>query len=895
MKRIISLLLTLIMLLSVVACNSKKGGVDPSEADKNLSGYTQSSESDYKDTIQDWSEEGVTDSAFMNVEKPTSPATPGTLYKSDKDKNADRGFPESELKNEDDLQYIYKGSDYVYGVTSNGMEYIAYKNSKGELLDASQGAGKYMLFSAQNMLLASSVSVDFVTPIMKNGYEAVVVDYVESGAYASATKMQTTYIFYDNSISVSASVSINSNAGKNVIAADKSYFLRVFPNTPLKSEQKINSEWVYPKNGDYPYQQFESLCYKDRIDEDVTMYSYIRGDEIDTYYYMGYNLKTLEADKMPLAIEDATGIYYFHNMDISFVDKVEEAEVSQDYLALFKGLNSDFCAGVAPIKKEADNSTVFIGKSVDLNINVTNLTDDDLTFSLRYDIRDYYGNIVDSGIFIDSTAFRFTNANRTVKVNAENYGIHYLNLYVISKNSTYIECYPFAFLEEYDYKYLKTSPFGLNSAWRSYEEEAVSTAALFAKIGSAAVRINENDTLLASELNKHGITSMNGIVGSVNDNAAGVNAYVERVLGVVEKLSPYIDSFEVGNEMNLQTISGNVSVYDVYPKFQKYTFTPTYEAMKKQFPNIGYIPTPFSACQQEWAEQLTLGFKEDRNGDGIAETHVPGIWDKIEIVSTHIYGTPWMPDQYSLYEPRYKVGVWSIEGALQRMDDTLNTFCPDDPTKVDFYITEVGYATTPEDSTKICLRTQADYNTRSALLALAYGADRIQYYNTYDRTNYFSGFNNTDDEWNFGAFYEMNYYGNIVPKPWAVAFAVMTRQLESIKKNASSFASYDKGWQTGDVRAIKCSTELHGDVVVAWSNAEVLSNGKKNAVGKTADRTPCLPWNNNWTSTDETVFNATGSVVKVVDVMGNTTEYKATGGKVTISLTGSPVYIYGVK
>ena len=33
---------------------------------------------------------------------------------------------------------------------------------------------------------------------------------------------------------------------------------------------------------------------------------------------------------------------------------------------------------------------------------------------------------------------------------------------------------------------------------------------------------------------------------------------------------------------------------------------------------------------------------------------------------------------------------------------------------------------------------------------------------------------------------------------------------------------------------------------------------------------------------------------KVVDVMGNTTVYKAKDNKVTIPLTGSPVYIYGV-
>lgn len=890
MKKIVSLLLVLSLVLGVAACkpqqNSATGGDSPS-------GYTPSTEGEYDSIVSDWANGNVSDEEFNNTNGGTLTPTPGYLSKPLASGDAARKFPTSELAGKEDLQFFHEGLNYAYGITENGTEYIAYKSEKGELLDATQGAGKYILSSSQGSLLASTVSVENFTPIMKNGYDAVIVDYVESGAYAANSKIQTTYIFRENSISVSSSVNVN--GGKTDISADDSYFYRVFANDVLESEQKVNSKWVYPANGDYPYQEFESLCYKDRLTEEITMYSFIRGDDIATYYYMGYNLVNLEADRMPLSIEDSKGLYYFHELDISFVDTAEENKVGSDYLGLFKSLNSDFCAGVAPIDPESDSSTVFVGKEVDLNLNVTNLTDDDLLFSLRYDIRDYYGNIVDAGLFIDSTVFQYTNANRTVKVKGENYGIYYLNLYVISKNSKYIECYPFAFVEDYEYKYSETSPFGLNSAWRKTDSEAEITAKLFAKVGSATVRINSNDVTLAKELNKHGITKMNGIIGAVNETEKGVSKYVDEVLKAVETLSTYIDSFEVGNEMNLQTISGKVSVFDIYPKFQKYTFTPTYSVIKQKYPNITYIPTPFSACQQEWAEQLTVGFKEDRDGDGKKETPVAGIWDKIETISTHIYGTPWMPDQYSLYEPEYKVGVWSIEGALQRMEDTLNTFC-DDPTEIDFYITEVGYATSPLDPTKICLRTQADYNTRSAMLALAYGADRVQFYNAYDRTNYFSGFNNADDEWNFGAFYEIDYYGMIKPKPWGVAFAVMTRQLESVRKNSSSiYSKYDEGWDTNGVRAIKCKTELKGDVVIAWSNSEVLSNGKKNAMGKTGDRTPCLPWSNNWSKADSTVFDAADSTVKVVDVMGNVTEYKAKDGKVTVELTGSPVYIYGVK
>ena len=135
-----------------------------------------------------------------------------------------------------------------------------------------------------------------------------------------------------------------------------------------------------------------------------------------------------------------------------------------------------------------------------------------------------------------------------------------------------------------------------------------------------------------------------------------------------------------------------------------------------------------------------------------------------------------------------------------------------------------------------------------------------------------------------------------MPKPAAIAFAVMTQQLESINKNSAEvFDKYDEGYDVGGVRAFKCTTATDGEVVIAYSNSEVLSNGKKGSDGKTGLRTPNLPWNNQWSKTDNTKFQTKGDKVKVVDIMGNTTEYKAENGYVTIPLTGSPVYIYGVK
>ena len=185
-----------------------------------------------------------------------------------------------------------------------------------------------------------------------------------------------------------------------------------------------------------------------------------------------------------------------------------------------------------------------------------------------------------------------------------------------------------------------------------------------------------------------------------------------------------------------------------------------------------------------------------------------------------------------------------------------------------------------------------------------HGVDVVQYYCMSDRTGYYTGFNNTNEEWNFGLFYEADYFDVIKPKPAGIAYANMTRQLESYVHNSGKIDSYDEGnledgaysYNVAGVRAFRFDTELYGEVVVAYSNSEVLSNGKKNILHESNLRTPNLTWNTHWQKTDDTEFTAKGQTVKVVDIMGNTTVYTPdSNGKVSIPLTGSPVYIYGIQ
>lgn len=908
MKKLLSLLLILSFILGTTACAQK--GNDTTSSDV-LSGYNSSSEEAYNETVSEWETEDNKDGDFDNTSDISSATTPGSSTQgtivlnnsasdstesesSDTDfAEVDRNFATSFLADKESLQYFYEGDSYAYGIDEGGNEYIAYKYVTGEMLDAITGAGRYILNPKSGSSIVVTGRVEKFSQAMKDGYPALVVDYKTSGMVSYAT-VQTTYIFKENSIAISSQISAESS---NTISCSKSQFIRGFVNDYKDSEIKINSEWVYPSDGDYPYPDFESLCYKHQLTDEVYMYSFMRGDGIPTMYA----IQNLDADEMTLDFDDAKGLYYTHEYDLTFVDTAIENQQGADYRALFKSYSSDFAAGVAPVENTDDNSTVFIGNEVKLNINVTNLTDADLKFSLRYDVRDYYGNIVDKGLFIDSTVYQHTGANRVIDIKGK-YGMYYLNLYVISKYSTYSECYPFALLKDYDYKYNDTSPFGINSANTKNNTEVENTAKIFAKIGVANARVNSDMVYLAEQLHKNGITKLNGIMGSPFELVGGTETYLQDVDNVLSQLSPYIDSFEVGNEMNLLVMQNKKTMDELYPVFYNYTFAAVRELMATKYPHVEYIPSPFSAGEQEWIDQLTMGYDVDTDGDGKTE-HFPEVWTKLTTVSTHVYGTPWMPDEYSSYQPAYKSGLWCIEGAMQRLEECFNKYCAD-PTEKNLYITEVGYATSAGDPIKVDLRTHADYITRCGILCSAYGADRIQYYCMYDRTQGRSGFYNTEledetltmDEYNFGMFYEADYYGRFVPKPAAIAFATMTRQLESIEKNSMHiFDKYDEGYETNGVRAFKCNTALNGAVVIAYSNYEVLSNGKKDASGKTGNRTPNLPWNNQWTTTDETKFEAVGDTVTVIDIMGNSTVYTANKGYVTIPLTGSPVYIYGVK
>ena len=931
----------------------------------------------------------------------TTSITPGEALDTSLLENLE--IPDSALSDITTLQYYYETDNYAYGITADGEEVIALRKSIGHKYDMLAGAGNANIVSNiagdSRTQITNTTVKSFSENTDEKGNKTLTVIYNVTGLavteYENAIALgeewvepsvTSVYTLYENSIDVNMRVIGQSE--KFVLSGSRSKLNRQHSQGYDHNNEwvKVNSKWIYPENLDEPYQDFEGLAYIYSPDDVHKMYTFLRGEEIAK----NYASKELRGNSLYLSFEDGNVIDAAYNYSLTFVDAQSEKQ-NPDYLGLFRSRNDDFAAGIAVAQENTERSTVIEGNSVKLNINITNLKNTQTKFSLRYDVRNYYGDVVDAGLFIDNTLPVNGEANRLLNISGK-YGIYYLNLYVISENTSYKECYPFALVEDYDYTHNSTSPFGISTvtAYVGAEKRSADTgtfiqdysqiqdlAKLSAKIGISNARTGtggsystdkEGDVTYSASVPKYveymqelGVDRFIAHQGETFEslyrdeleelydgpakptqpqkptesnyetteeyekaveeyNAAyaeyltaldtyntefeaykltdSYKTYIakyEEFAAEFEKLikasadsaSKFAQSIEYGNEMNIYTLRDNdaYGVDGLYDLFYKDTYLPSYNYVTENFSDLQYVPTSFSAAESGWLNRLA----NNENGNAI--------WDQFNICSLHVYGQPWMPDSYGAQSGGSN-SLWNIEDAMIRIENACKTYGDKE-----VYVTEVGYTTPPDITTSVGLRAQADYTARVGAICLAHGVDVVQYYCMTDKVNNRNGFNNSDVEWNFGLFYEPDFFDVIKPKPSGIVYANMTRQLESYVKDSGKIDSYDEGnlsdgtysYDLAGVRAFRLNTELYGEVVVAYSNSEVLSNGKKNSLGTSNMRTANLTWNNQWYEVDETEFTAVADTVKVVDIMGNKVIYTPDeNGKVTIPLTGSPIYIYGI-
>lgn len=862
-KRILCCVLILSLVFGIAACGKK-------EPEKTTSSDKTSSSANPEDVFNELEGNDGTSSSdpngFDNTDGTDTPTpTPGEDNPTDDNQNLNNDYSDLEQENdnegdtefepsfllEGENQFYYEGSNYVYGITEEGREVIGYLED-GEIIDVFQGGGKFSV--SDGTALFEYGKIKEMNKTLVDGEYCLELTYEPQGLSASVTVIKTSYVFHANSITVTSSVDTASKVAKITSASYRFYYL----NDPIKHDEKILYKWVYPENGDFPYQKSNNYCMRKWFDKDHLVYLFNRDPNCADYFYF----PDYEDDAFKITAPNEKGFSYSLTYDI--VLENEKVTENTDYEAFFKGEDNEIAVGFAPVTETKDNSTVFIGKEAKINLNVTNLAADDTVFSLRYDVMDYYGNIVDAGLFMNSTVFKNNEANRTITVKNK-YGMYWINLYVVTATSKYYECYPFMLIEDYKFLYRNDSPFGIDALHAESADEMYTNASICEKIG---VRYTRGGTSQYG-INHYALLAEKGMKASA-ENAGGPYATTASLNKILNKWNEGLKYGGFDYMVGVNEFDGDV----------KYNLEASREKMKNFLPDYFNLVAPF-------VKKNNIKFAYNASTHANRAWHQAmyenGVWQASNVIDTHYYCYPMPPDKLAST-------VNTRENELN-MEEMLNMFKEYGGRNEKLYsIGETGYPTSPESS--VHLNEQADYNTRIGILALAHGADRVNYYCLLDRTGYYKG-TGSWAEMNFGAFMCYDYYDVVKPKPWAAAYANMTRQLDGVT-SVKEHAVYDTDGE-GTIRAFDVENHQGDDLIVAWSNIYVQPQATSYGVGNSVKRQPHLPWENIWPQTEDFVFTATEKTVKVVDTMGNTTTYKAKDGKVTIPLNGSPVYIYGVK
>jgi len=200
------------------------------------------------------------------------------------------------------------------------------------------------------------------------------------------------------------------------------------------------------------------------------------------------------------------------------------------------------------------------------------------------------------------------------------------------------------------------------------------------------------------------------------------------------------------------------------------------------------------------------------------------------------------------------------------------------------WITEV-YAPTPPDRSAVDLRTSADYLVRIHVLAMAMGVQVIEWYQFQDGVWFARVPNPKDPEHNFGILYT-----DLSPKPAYLAYGVMTELLEGLDCMGRLPLGADdlyrvcfaKGQRAVDV--LWSYRERH-ETDLAWWPPEQF---------KDKSRRPGMPWETRWQKPVRIQLPADRPIL-ITDIMGNCKTARPKNGSVTLWLSGSPIFVSGLR
>jgi hypothetical protein len=349
---------------------------------------------------------------------------------------------------------------------------------------------------------------------------------------------------------------------------------------------------------------------------------------------------------------------------------------------------------------------------------------------------------------------------------------------------------------------------------------------------------------------KYGMSAHVQCAQGVPADAAATEAFRRAFTAALPQFSFISPHIELGNELN-----GGAKAADCISRL----FKPQFEVMRQQFPegkvmNFGLAGVP----ADWWADFVKSG----------------GL-DYIDAISVHPGHHPRAPEFWEGWDG------WVWRPQMQRVFGALDKLGLRNKREV--WVTEAYAPSTPERS-QLDARTAADYLVREYVLSLALGVRCVEWYQFQDGTWFSAAPNPEDNEFNYGM-----TYTDLAPKPQYIAFGTMTAQLEGAKCLGRLQLGAD------DLYGIRFRQQ-DGPVDVLWSYRE------KNECDlgwwppekfKNDHRKPGEPWIERWRKPVQVTLAANGPV-EVTDLIGTRRTINPIGGKVTLSLTGSPVYVRGL-
>lgn len=831
--------------------------------------------------IRNWhleNEENISLENFNNVDDAENyGAFPGKFgdCASTSVKDSGQKFEEKDFC-EDDYSYFYKGNGYFYGIKNDNTEIIALVTKEDKLIPAFAGAGEFNLKNNKGEEIIRNISLKKFEPLKSGEFDGVKVYYSAEGDFEYLKELSNTYIFRNASLYIEAyiycdgidqSSLISDSRFKGIIYNTKCNFKRTRLSCCDRSKKRVAYYWNYPEDGDFVHKETDAVVFSEEYG-DYALYTFVRDENSSKQV----KINRISSVRLPLEIVKDTDKYeYRYNMSIAAIKNDNKAT----YHSYFKGKDMEFAAGVEALEDNL-HSTMFMGKDLKLNINVSNLTDKEINFSAKYNIIDYDGETVVSSVFYNNKLQSSEEANRNIRLKLRKYGMYFLNLYVTDGKTEHKECYPFAMIEEYDFKYRKENPFGIDAPHTDNNEQVyLPVAELVGRMGLSCIRIDRqyDNFVLSDLLKERGVTRQ--LIGiPVNNDPEKIEEYVETVKDVTAKWKDRAEILLLSNEADKYCKANyDKSVKYINETFYPNSFKPAYDYLSENYPEKLHNVVWESNCHgsTEWLEAF----------------YEAGLWDKSGIIDIHSYSSPTGPDKcFSNQMSSMFASLFSNEYAVVRWKRICRRYG-----KKRLMFGETGYPSNVHNKCELDNRTVADFNTRIALFFLEAGAEMINYYCLFDRTSFLVGTGFWNENY-FGACYHSDLYGRYMPKPWAAALANLTRKFDGVEK-CEFFGKYEED-EYGTLRAFRVTKKDGVEFAVVWSNIYIQPNTDAYGRVNSLERIPMPAWESRWLESEIRIFDTLGDEVIVTDIMGNSKTYKAENNKVELEITGSPLFIYGI-